>query len=141
MKQYKLLFADLDGTLIEPITLKTFPQGIWDMKIKFDVLDKIKELNPDAEIVMLIPTLSYLINMDQLSNEYNFGEGTIDDYISVMKSVAECEGAIVVNMQEAWTLTKENWSDYLVDGSHLKKTARREYADFLAQKLYELFAK
>ena len=101
----------------------------------------IKELNPDAEIVMLIPTLSYLINMDQLSNEYNFGEGTIDDYISVMKSVAEREGASVVNMQEAWTLTKENWSDYLVDGSHLKKTARREYADFLAQKLYELFAK
>ena len=89
---------------------------------------------------MLIPTLSYLINMDQLSNEYNFGEGTIDDYISVMKSVAEREGASVVNMQEAWTLTKENWSDYLVDGSHLKKTARREYANFLAQKLYELFA-
>ena len=52
MKQYKLLFADLDGTLIEPITLKTFPQGIWDMKIKFDVLDKIKELNPDVLFII-----------------------------------------------------------------------------------------
>lgn len=44
-------------------------------------------------------------------------------------------------MQEAWTLTKENWSDYLVDGSHLKKQAREKYANFLAQKLYELFVK
>ena len=52
MKQYKLLFADLYGTLIEPITSKTFPQGIWDMKIKFDVLDKIKELNPDVLFII-----------------------------------------------------------------------------------------
>ena len=52
MKQYKLLFADLYGTLIEHITSKTFPQGIWDMKIKFDVLDKIKELNPDVLFII-----------------------------------------------------------------------------------------
>lgn len=89
---------------------------------------------------MLIPTLSYLINVDQLSNEYDFGEGTIDAYIRVMYSVAESEGASVINMQEAWTLTKENWSDYLVDGAHLKKTARKEYAHFLAKKLYKEYA-
>jgi HAD superfamily hydrolase (TIGR01662 family) len=38
------LFSDLDGTLIETASGKTFPQGIWDMKFKTDVLDKIKEL-------------------------------------------------------------------------------------------------
>lgn len=52
MKEYKLLFADLDGTLIEPITTNTFPQGVWDMKIKFDVLDKIKELNPEVLFIV-----------------------------------------------------------------------------------------
>lgn len=101
----------------------------------------IKELNPKVEIVMLLPTLSYLIDIDQLSDEHDYGEGTIDAYISIMKNVAKCEGASVINMQEAWTLTKENWSDYLVDGSHLKKQAREKYANFLAQKLYELFVK
>ena len=46
MKKYKIIFCDLDGTLIDTISGETFPKGIWDMKIKFDVLDKIKELKP-----------------------------------------------------------------------------------------------
>lgn len=46
MSKYKILFTDLDGTLIDTISGETFPKGIWDMKIKFDVLDKIKELKP-----------------------------------------------------------------------------------------------
>lgn len=47
MKRYKVLFCDLDGTLIDTITGKTFAQGMWDMKLKLDVLDKIKELAPE----------------------------------------------------------------------------------------------
>ena len=42
MRKYKVIFADLDGTLIDTISGETFPKGIWDMKIKFDVLDKIR---------------------------------------------------------------------------------------------------
>ena len=47
MKEYKILFSDLDGTLIETISGETFPKGIWDMKLRLDVLDAIKKLNPD----------------------------------------------------------------------------------------------
>jgi DNA 3'-phosphatase len=47
MKDYKVLFADLDGTLIETISGETFPKGIWDMRLRFDVLDKIKDLKPE----------------------------------------------------------------------------------------------
>ena len=39
MKKYKVLFADLDGTLIEMISGNTFPKGIWNMRVRFDVLD------------------------------------------------------------------------------------------------------
>lgn len=46
MKKYKVLFCDLDGTLIDTLSGATFPKGIWDMKIKFDVLDAIKKLTP-----------------------------------------------------------------------------------------------
>ena len=44
MKEYKVIFADLDCTLIDTISGDTFPKGIWDMKLRFDVLDKIKEI-------------------------------------------------------------------------------------------------
>ena len=46
MKKYNVIFSDLDGTLINTISGETFPKGIWDMKIRFEVLDKIKEIKP-----------------------------------------------------------------------------------------------
>ena len=47
LKNKKVIFCDLDGTLIETISGETFPKGIWDMRIKFNVLDAIKKLNPE----------------------------------------------------------------------------------------------
>ena len=52
VKNKKILFADLDGTLIETISGETFPKGIWDMKIRFDVLDAIKKLNPEYVLIV-----------------------------------------------------------------------------------------
>ena len=52
MKEYTVIFADLDGTIIDTISGETFPKGIWDMRIKFDVLDVIKDLNPDYILIV-----------------------------------------------------------------------------------------
>ena len=52
MKEYKVIFADLDGTLIDTISGETFPKGIWDMRIRFDVLDKIKEIKPKCLLIV-----------------------------------------------------------------------------------------
>ena len=52
MKEYKVIFCDLDGSLIDTISGETFPKGIWDMKIKFDVLDSIKKLNPKCILIV-----------------------------------------------------------------------------------------
>lgn len=46
MKNYKILFADLDGTLITTRSGGTFPKGIWDMEFRFEVLDAIKKMQP-----------------------------------------------------------------------------------------------
>lgn len=47
-KKYRVIFADLDGTLIEPIYGDKFPLGIWDMQLKFDVLAAIKVAAPET---------------------------------------------------------------------------------------------
>lgn len=52
MKKYKVLFTDLDGTLTDTVSGETFPKGIWDMKIKFDVLNAIKKLNSDYVFIV-----------------------------------------------------------------------------------------
>lgn len=52
MKDYKILFTDLDGTLIDTLTGKTFPEGVWDMKLDFVLLDCIKKLNPLAVFIV-----------------------------------------------------------------------------------------
>lgn len=52
LKNKKVIFCDLDGTLIETISEETFPKGIWDMRIKLDVLDAIKKLNPEYVLIV-----------------------------------------------------------------------------------------
>lgn len=52
MKKYEVIFADLDGTLINTISGDTFPKGIWDMRIRFEVLDAIKKLNPEYILIV-----------------------------------------------------------------------------------------
>ena len=52
MKKYKVIFADLDGTLIDTISGNTYPKGIWDMQIRFEILDKIKEIKPKCLLIV-----------------------------------------------------------------------------------------
>lgn len=52
MKKYDVIFPDLDGTLIKTISGETFPKGIWDMQIRFEVLDKIKEVKPEYLLIV-----------------------------------------------------------------------------------------
>lgn len=72
MKDYKVIFADLDGTLINTISGETFPKGIWDMKIRFEVLDKIKEVKPDYLLIV--------------SNQGGIESGFVDAYDFAFKS-------------------------------------------------------
>ena len=52
MKKYKIIFADLDGTLIKTKSGETFPKGIWDMEFRFEVLDVIAKIKPDAVFIV-----------------------------------------------------------------------------------------
>jgi len=50
----KVLFIDLDGTLIKTVSGKTFPEDITDFRIQFSVLDKIIEKLPNLKQFCII---------------------------------------------------------------------------------------
>ena len=85
MKKYKVLFCDLDGTLIETISGKTFPKGIWDMKFKFDVLDAIKKLTP--EYLFIVTNQGGIekgfVNEDIFINKINYISKCIKEYCNI----------------------------------------------------------
>lgn len=68
---YKILFADLDGTLITTASGKTFPEGIWDMKLRFDTLEAIKKLAPKRVFIV--------------SNQGGIEKGYSTDYLFTTK--------------------------------------------------------
>ena len=87
MKKYKYLFCDFDGTLVDTLSGKTFPEGVWDMKVKFDVLDKIKELNP--EYVFIVSNQggieSGFINENYFADKCQYVCDIIKEYCSIEK--------------------------------------------------------
>ena len=72
MKKYNVIFSDLDGTLINTVSGETFPEGIWDMQIRFEVLDKIKEVKPEYLLIV--------------SNQGGIESGFVDDHDFCVKS-------------------------------------------------------
>ena len=50
----KVLFIDLDSTLIKTISGKTFPEDITDFRIQLPVLNKIKEKMPNLECFFVV---------------------------------------------------------------------------------------
>lgn len=51
-KHKRVLFADLDGTLIDTISGDTFPRGVWDMQFKWDIVNAIKDYG--FEILVIV---------------------------------------------------------------------------------------
>lgn len=80
--QYKIILTDLDDTLIQTISGATFPKGIWDMKFKFDILDKIKKLNPEyLFIVTNQGGIGQFVKKDNYENKLNYIISCLKEYI------------------------------------------------------------
>lgn len=85
MKEYKILFCDLDGTLIKTKTQSTFPKGVWDMEIRFDVLDAIKLLNP--KYILIVSNQGGIskgfVNEENFINKMEYLVSAISEYTGV----------------------------------------------------------
>ena len=86
MKNYKILFADLDGTLIKTKSGETFPKGIWYMEFRFDVLDAIKKMNPKYILIVS--------NQDEIESgfvdAYDF-QSKVEYIRRAIREYCECE--------------------------------------------------
>ena len=121
----KVLFIDLDGTLIKTISGKTFPEDITDFRIQLPVLDKIKEKMPNLVYLFVVTNqggigkfVSYHDFDTKISSITNFSAGyllcDVGDYMycpsndnndplrkpNVGMLEAMCEGWCVLDKQE-----------------------------------------
>lgn len=92
MKNYNYIFADLDGTLINTITGKTFPEGIWDMKINFTALDRIRELNPER--IFIVSNQGGIekgfVNKDMFYDKIQYIRGAVFEYTGIKTYFSFC---------------------------------------------------
>ena len=65
----KVLFIDLDGTLIKTISGKTFPEDITDFRIQLPVLDKIIEKIPNLTYFFIVTNQG---GIGKFATEYDF---------------------------------------------------------------------
>ena len=89
MKKYKLLITDLDGTLIETVSGDTFPKGIWDMKIKLDVFEAIKNYAPDD--ILIISNQGGIekgfVDREMFEYKFDYISNALEDYTDVYDTI------------------------------------------------------
>jgi len=94
MHTKKVLFADLDGTLIETVSGNTFPSGIWDMRFKFEVLDAIK--NYGFEMLVIISNQGgiesgFVNEMHFCKGKMNYIQFSLEEYLGIPVEYNYCK--------------------------------------------------
>ena len=95
MKRYKLIFSDLDDTLIETLSGDTFPRGVYDMRIRFDVLDAIHEkLQMESSILGIVTNQGGIesgkVDKRAFSNKINYVISAIHEYLRCRVTASVC---------------------------------------------------
>lgn len=94
LNEKKVLFCDLDGTLIETRTGGVFPKGVWDVKLKLDVWEQIKKKLPNVKYIFIVTNQGGIekgsVNEDSFRNKLKWICSAMKDYFS--KTVIKVDG-------------------------------------------------
>ena len=119
MSKYKILFADLDGTLINTISGKPFPEGIWDMHLHFGTLAKIKELKPS--FLFIVSNQGGIekgfVNEHHFCAKLGFIVHSIEEYCDISVDYYYCSSNDVGDFDRKpnFGMLQKALSDYLLD--------------------------
>lgn len=85
-KNKKVLFIDLDNTLIKTISGKIFPEDITDFRIQLPILDKIIEKMPNLSMLFIVSNQGSLKDIKDkylFTSKINTIEGICRSYLSI----------------------------------------------------------
>lgn len=90
---YKNKACGSEKTLIETVPGDTFPKGIWDMKIKLDVFEAIKNYAPDD--ILIISNQGGIekgfVDKEMFEYKFDYISNALEDYTDVSVSAYYCE--------------------------------------------------
>lgn len=91
MKNKRVVFCDLDGTLIQTLNGSPFPKGIWDMKLKMEVWKALKlhfdQITQDGSIGFLFIVSNQggiergLLNMSAFEAKISYVKEAIQGFV------------------------------------------------------------
>lgn len=99
----------------------------------------IREAYPNLRIIMVTPTYSWYLAEGLTCEEYDTGNGVLEDYVEAQLAVAEELDLEVIDLYHDFYShdSFEEWQNYTVDGLHPNETGRRMIAEKLATYLKE----
>lgn len=83
----KIVFIDLDGTLIDTHSGETFPKGVWDMNIKWDAWKALKSFVKDnnTDFVFIVTNQggieSGYVNKNHWLDKFRYVQSALQEYL------------------------------------------------------------
>ena len=84
----KIVFIDLDGTLIDTHSGETFPKGVWDMNIKWDAWKALKSFAKEnnTEFICIVTNQggieSGYVNKHRWLNKFRYVQSALQEYLN-----------------------------------------------------------
>lgn len=98
---------------------------------------RIQGKYPDIRILLVSPTYHWIVSQSQTCEEWNVGEGLLEDYVAVEERVARETGIEFLDIYHDF-YPHDTWDDYIaytLDGVHPNDAGREKIAGKIAEYL------
>ena len=91
LRSKKIVFADLDGTLIQTLEGNPYPKGVWDVKLRLEVFDKLFNLFPNVTHFFVVTNQGGIetgcVNADSFEKKFEWVLKCVSDWMDNKKLI------------------------------------------------------